>query len=246
MEYLLYALIAGFAPGVYWLIYFYRKDWQEPEPKLLVVKAYVLGMLSIIPAALINTGFFCGPLITPVAVAPVVEETLKFLVLLIFIYPKDEFDEPMDGILYASAVALGFASVENVIYISNGFESGNGWWIAGLRAVLSVPGHALFTIMSGYALAVHKCSRIKHGKGSVAGGLFAAMALHSIFNFLAVFSIYLSLGLVVFMFAAWKKVKNRITYAELHSPFKAEKYFKKNGVSDRITFLNRSSGSGKE
>ena len=108
-------LALGLAPGIFWLWYFYRKDKLEPEPKHLIIKTFFLGMVSAVPAIILETPFK-GLLLTVIA-APVIEEYLKYFVVRRTIYNHAEFDEPMDGIIYAAAAALGFASAENTLYL---------------------------------------------------------------------------------------------------------------------------------
>ncbi len=112
----------------------YRKDCYDPEPLRLVVRVFLLGALAVIPAAVIEFPFPPG-IITSAFVAPVVEEVLKFSVVFYCVYRLPEFDEPVDGIVYAAATGLGFAALENCIYVLEG-----GVAVGILRAVASGPG----------------------------------------------------------------------------------------------------------
>ncbi len=89
-------------------------------------------------------------------VVPVVEELLKFSMVALFVYRDKEFNEPMDGIVYATATALGFATLENIVYVFD-LQTISSLFITGsIRAILSVPGHALFAVFWGYGLGIAK------------------------------------------------------------------------------------------
>ncbi|MCP4674863.1 MAG: PrsW family intramembrane metalloprotease [Deltaproteobacteria bacterium] len=180
----------GFAPGVFWLWYVVRKDKLEPEPAKYVIGMYFWGMLSTIPAVLLEWPFakLLPEFAVAVLVAPIVEELLKFLTLILafklFSGLRKEFDEPMDGIVYASAVALGFASLENASYLVQAMTRENLTVVFILRAVLSVPGHVLFSSIWGYALGMHKFRNRLPTKIRLTPlrGLLLAMLFHMVFN----------------------------------------------------------------
>jgi RsiW-degrading membrane proteinase PrsW (M82 family) len=171
--------------------YIYRKDRYEPEPKYLVAKIFLLGALSVFPAVLLEMPFPSG-LFTYAVVAPVVEEGLKFCVVFFFVYKSVEFDEPMDGIVYAAAAGLGFATVENIFYVIEG-----GLPVAIVRGFFSVPGHVIFSCIWGFALGIAKFRPEAERGRIIFLGLAGAMILHGLFNFsLEVFEV---LGLVIVM-----------------------------------------------
>ena len=143
-------LVLAIAPAIFILWYVYRKDCYEPEPLRLVVQVFLLGGLSVIPAAVIEYPFPFG-IITSSVVAPFVEEMIKFCVVFFFVYRLPEFDEPVDGIVYAAAAGLGFAAVENIFYVLEG-----GIAVGVLRAIASVPGHMIFSCIWGFALGTAK------------------------------------------------------------------------------------------
>lgn len=162
---------AALLPAVALCIYIFAKDRVEKEPKGLLFLLLGLGAAICIPAAIIENllsgiieGIFTpmgasqnGSLVLPdgayymyqitqnfVGIA-LVEEALKFLVLVLVTRKNKHFNSFFDGIVYAVFVSLGFAAFENVLYVLE-----NGWLNALLRAVLSVPGHMFFGVMMGY------------------------------------------------------------------------------------------------
>ncbi|HUU75695.1 MAG TPA: PrsW family glutamic-type intramembrane protease [Methanoregulaceae archaeon] len=172
-------LALAIAPAVFVLCYFYLKDRYEPEPLGWVIKVFFIGAFMVIPAALLEAPFPEG-LFVAVIVAPIVEEFLKFAAVYFTVYRDEEFDEPVDGIVYGVAAALGFAMVENIMYVLEG-----GLAVGIVRAIASVPAHALFASVWGYTLGLARFRPEKERPLLIASGLAAAMVFHGVFNLLA-------------------------------------------------------------
>jgi RsiW-degrading membrane proteinase PrsW (M82 family) len=209
------------APAVFWLWFFYRRDRYEPEPKLLIIRTFILGLLITIPVAFIEGLLPVSDLVLAVVGAPVIEEVAKYLVVRRTVYPRPEFNEPMDGVVYAASAALGFATLENIVYISSAYLTSpleDVLIIYALRAVLSVPGHALFSSMWGYALGRAKFDPAK-GTGYILGGLALAILLHGVFNFFLYSDPLLAAGVFVLVLAAWWGVLHLMQDALRRSPF---------------------------
>jgi RsiW-degrading membrane proteinase PrsW (M82 family) len=200
------------APAIFILWYMYRKDRYEPEPLHLVLWVFILGALSTIPTAILELPFGSGPL-TIVVIAPVVEECLKFSVVFFIMFRHSEFDEPMDGIVYAAAAGLGFASIENILYVLGGGAS-----VGIMRAITSVPSHVIFSCIWGFALGTAKFRPASQRTGIIIMGLAGAILLHAIYNFSALYfqALGLLLILVVFIpFGWWITCRNiRIAHAD--------------------------------
>src|ERR1017187_2800395 len=170
-------------------------DRLEPEPRINLVFAFAWGAGV---AAVINTagllfitqpdlGTTTGQYISATFGAPVVEESLKGLVLIVLLWRRrQELDGPTDGIIYAAMVGLGFAMTENLGYYIDALvrpEVG-GVRLLGitfvLRGVLSPFAHPIFTSMTGIGVAYAATHR--HGRWAIAVGLLAAMFLHGMWN----------------------------------------------------------------
>ena len=219
----------GFSPGIFWLWYFYRKDRWEPEPKRYVLRTFLLGAVMAVPASLAEQPLAFSRVALAVVAAPVVEEVFKFAVVRFWVYEKREFDEPADGMVYAAAAALGFASMENPFYLWGAYhESGSAspmgslLTLAAIRALVSVPGHVLFSSTWGYALGWAKFT-VHRGvaRGLVVRGLVLAILLHAVFNGLALFILPGALGLVVLMGSMWLAFHRRLYLALARSPHRA-------------------------
>jgi RsiW-degrading membrane proteinase PrsW (M82 family) len=184
-----YVLILAFAPAVFWLWYFYLKDRYAPEPRSWILRVFVLGMLSTVPIAFIEALFGAAlpsEFFTAVVVAPIVEECGKFLVVFWFVYRRPVFDEPIDGIVYAVTAALGFAALENFVYLFAAYSETLALplELSLLRAVLSVPGHALMSSMWGYSLGQTLVTPHPLARRLILNGLLLSIFLHSAFNLL--------------------------------------------------------------
>jgi RsiW-degrading membrane proteinase PrsW (M82 family) len=201
------ALVLPIVPGLVWMWLVYRTDIYEPEPPVKVLSTFILGVCAIVPAfgleRLAGLGYPFLEAIERSSMAsaadlndawPVllgcflvigpVEELVKFAAVRLWIYRDPEFDEPLDGIIYASAAALGFASLENVFYVID-FSRGLDirWAALGLRSFLALPGHVIFGAVWGYALGRKKFDPDYPVWSRVA----LASLLHGLYDFLLIF-----------------------------------------------------------
>jgi RsiW-degrading membrane proteinase PrsW (M82 family) len=180
-------------------------DRLEPEPRAALVFAFAWGAgIAALAALIINTagleyvtqpalGSGTGEYVSATFGAPLVEETLKGLVLVGLLWRRRaELDGPTDGVIYAAMVGLGFATIENVGYYINALVTPDQGGIAllgytfVLRGVASPLLHPIFTSMTGLGVA-YAASRRDAGWWPVAAGWLAAMLLHGIWNGLSVY-----------------------------------------------------------
>ena len=213
-------ILLGFAPGLYWLWYFYQRDKLEPEPKKLVFVSYFLGILAAALVIFVHTPIKLNYFVSTVVSAPILEELAKFLMVWAYLYRNKNFSEPMDGIVYAAAVALGFASIENGLYLFRINQQAK-FLLPNtiiIRALLSVPAHALFSSIWGYALGRYKFDK-KKNRFIVLYGLLLAMLLHALFNFLCLIQIFSSFGLLILTAVMWMLINKKIRKAETDSPY---------------------------
>jgi RsiW-degrading membrane proteinase PrsW (M82 family) len=200
---LLFSLFFGVVPMFFFAIIVYWTDRYEKEPKLLLGAVFLWGAFVAAGGAfLINTVlglgvfYFTGSesateLTTGSLIAPVVEEILKGLtVLVVFLIFRHEFDSILDGIVYAAIAALGFAATENTYYIytygflENGF--GGALFLSFVRIILVGWQHPFYTAFTGIGLAFARLSRNVFGKIFFPLlGLSAAIFTHSMHNTLA-------------------------------------------------------------
>ena len=182
-------LIAAFFPVAIFLIVIYRKD-SVKEPPGLLIKCFIWGCVITIPIVFIEA--FVGSfnvfdsalqntLYDAFVVAAFVEECIKFLFLYLIVWKRREFDQHYDGIVYAVFVSLGFAFVENIMYVAE-----YGFSTAVLRAILSVPAHGLLGVCMGYFFALAKFSP-KNRSGLLILSLLIPVLLHGLYDFLLLY-----------------------------------------------------------
>ena len=227
-------LLAAFAPGLFWLWFFYKKDKLEPEPKRLIVMTFLLGMGLGIPATLLEL-LFTESLFAIILVAPIIEEGLKYSGVRLTVYRSAEFNEPLDGIIYTAALALGFASMENWLYLLAAYlnasdmaqstETLSPFGVVAsvfvVRAFLSVPSHVLYSSMWGSALGRAKFADPAQGNAMIQRGLLLAILCHGLFNFFASHFPEAVVGEVVLMFVMWGIVLRSIRECQKASPHRS-------------------------
>lgn len=183
--------IIAITPGIALALSVYFTDRYDKEPLSLLIKVFILGALSVIPTAIVE-GFllrfniFGGLLsaaFTAFIVAGMTEEFFKRAVVLATAFKSDAFDEKLDGIVYAIFSALGFATVENVMYVV--FRFTNNPHIGLFRGIFSVPAHMLFAVTMGYYLSLAKFAKDdKSQKSFLRKSVIVPAALHGMFNFI--------------------------------------------------------------
>jgi RsiW-degrading membrane proteinase PrsW (M82 family) len=167
--------------------YIYFRDKYEKEPFRLLLFAILAGAISVIPVFFLEqflsgfSGFFQGigaAAWNAFAVAAFSEELFKYIALYLLIWKSLEFNEKFDGIVYAVFVSLGFAGVENVLYVMQGGIS------TGIsRAITAVPAHAIFGITMGFYFGMAKFYHKQRSKLKIKA-LFYPVILHGIYDFI--------------------------------------------------------------
>lgn len=220
--------ILALSPILICLFYIYIRDKYEKEPYNLLIVGVIFGVVMTIP--IIFTGKIIVSLMPDIDsqifesfykaffVASFVEEGYKFVILFFLIWRNQNFNEPLDGIVYAVFISLGFAGIENVLYVFHPTLGGVGTAIG--RAFISVPLHALFGVFMGYYFSLSKFEKEK----KVLTFLYAFIVpwfLHGLYNFILTSGFYyLWIPLIVviaYMFiSGLKKIKIHLE----KSPFK--------------------------
>ena len=179
-------LALALAPGLAIIFYFYIKDQYDREPIKLLFFSFLLGALSTIPAVflelylkdrLYNNGSVVYYLIFAFLIVSLNEEFCKYVVLRYYAYGKKAFNEPLDGIVYSIMISMGFATLENVLYV---YEF--GFTTAIVRMLLSVPAHAAFAVLMGYHVGLAKMDPVNSFRHLIKG-LILAVFFHGAFDF---------------------------------------------------------------
>ncbi len=195
MDVLLLALTL--APGLAIAIFIYYKDKFDREPRRQLIWAFVLGILSTLPAIAVSLSLakvdvlsggnseidtFLYAFVT-IAFS---EELAKFMFLRRF-YNKTFFDEPFDGITYGVMISMGFATLENVLYVF--LYSDVPYNTALMRMLTAVPAHASFAVIMGYFVGLAKFKH-RNQAGWQLLGLLGAIFFHGMYDFLLMLKMY--------------------------------------------------------
>ena len=244
MEYyrLILYIIFGIIPSIIWLLYYLKKD-LHPEPKKMILKVFLFGMLVTVPVFFIEMGlasflkqlqpfplFTAYPWVNDVLkwfiVIALTEELLKYLVVKLAVFSSYELDEPLDIMLYMVVGALGFAALENILYLFSPIDGLSFQAVLQTTAMVSFIRfigatflHTLCSALLGYFLVL-SFMHIKRKMLFTMTGIVLAVGMHGLynfsimqlqtpFNFLVPVAILISLALVIiFEFDRIKKLNH--------------------------------------
>ena len=188
MEFLIIIAAALLSAILFWG-YIWKMD-RKKEPTSLLIKATCYGVLICLPVAMVEsmisgvlfgeggpTTLF-GTTVDAFMVAAIPEEAFKLFALHRILKNNPYFDEHFDGIVYAVCVGLGFAGLENILYL---FDNADDWLsVAFLRSLMAVPGHYAFAVLMGYYYSVyHFVNRSRRTRAMI---LVAPVLAHGLYD----------------------------------------------------------------
>ncbi|MBA7516214.1 Protease PrsW [subsurface metagenome] len=209
-------LIIALAPVIIIAFYVYYRDKYEKEPVRLLLKALGVGCLITIPVVFIER-FIASQMpslshtgeafYNAFLVAGFTEELFKYLAFIIFIWNNKNFNEKFDGIIYAVFISIGFAGIENILYVFNHGEQ-TGY----MRMIISVPAHALFGVTMGYYLGLAKFYKKNRGLHILRSFIYPVV-LHGVFDFILMLGNYrlmlVFIPYVIFLYIdGFRRMKN--------------------------------------
>lgn len=213
------AFVAGLIPALFWVWFWLREDNLKPEPLFLISISFIAGM-AVVPMALplqkLAIDLYSGANVMLIWV--IIEELLKYTAALALVFWNREVDEPIDMVIYMIMIALGFAALENALFIFNPLIMGeylNSVMTGGFRFLGATLLHVLASGTVGVFLALtyYKSKTIQVLSGTL--GLSIAVVLHALFNFfimdssgetiLAVF-LFVWIGIIL-LFLLFEKIK---------------------------------------
>lgn len=231
----LFSIAFAFFVSFFWFWIFYRLDKADPEPKRLIVKLIIFGALIAIPLAFLEVFIFSifpwfeseSPALIFISmfifIAPI-EEYGKYWILRRLVLKRAEFNQVIDGVIYAVAVALGFALLENigyfgeVIFPSKALSYGASpvfilVFTLLFRFLFTTLMHATASGIVGYRLGQAKLLDPQKSGGYIRNGLLLAVFLHGSFNFflqagVGYYSILILVALAVYLFKKFKVPQN--------------------------------------
>ena len=182
---ILILLAFAISPGISIAIFIYLKDKHEREPIGLLVKSFFYGMAAVVVTLLISIPLsqvipteetLTQEAVHAFIIVALVEEFSKFIFVRYILFRDPNFNEPFDGIVYSVMVGMGFATLENIMYVVDG-----GWSVAVLRMFTAVPAHAAFAVLMGYYLGLSKFVHHKSHYGWY--GLLIASLFHGAYDY---------------------------------------------------------------
>jgi len=185
---IVYAILGGLVPAVIWLLFWLREDVRHPEPKYRIGLSFVAGMVAVLVVLPIETSTYTLLIARP----PVLftfwafsEEVLKLIACFIVALRMRDTDEPIDAVIYMLTTALGFAAMENILFLLNPLQDGNivqtiltgnlRFVGASLLHVISSGTIGVFIALSFYKTWIQKQIYLIFG-------LIGAVVLHTVFN----------------------------------------------------------------
>jgi protease PrsW len=211
-------LLIAIAPVLIIAFYIYFRDKYEKEPIGLLLLSLLAGAVIVIPVLLtgillnyllVNTTLLSTPFYKAFISAGLVEEGFKYLAVFLLIWQNKNFNEKFDGVVYAVFVSLGFALVENILYVvSGGFSTGL------LRAFTAVPLHAMVGVIMGFYFGLARFDPA-HRRFLLFKALLFPVIFHGLYDFFIISGkpvfILLWIPLIVYLWIdSFKKMKKLV------------------------------------
>lgn len=235
--YIIFAIIGIFT--ILTVRFYSKKDIYDPEPKGRLFLAFILGIVSVIPALIFSLigGLFVGfnTILLSVIIAPVMEEIAKLL-FVIYLAKSDDFDGPLDGLIYGAMVGAGFAAAENVLYGFGQVNLSQGVTLTAFRSLTLIIGHPLYTGLAGVGVGEWKVgmARSKYDK------IWRSMLFHGLWNLSASMSnivlLFIGLVVVVVINVIVLRRELRRTLAIDKSAYERGYYTQKNQSNEQFNF----------
>ena len=234
----MFLVLLAVAPSLVLLAYFYLRDRYDREPLGHLIAAYLLGAFAMfaaqglgttvaemVPADWLHLGGEPARVFDAFVLTGLTEEGAKAVALFAAVYAWREFDEPFDGLIYGVAIALGFAALENLLYLSS-----RGTDIAWQRAIFAVPAHALFGGCMGYYAGRAKFASMGDGRAThisrfwrfVAFALGLPVFFHGAYDFALMHGLGWKVwgAITALSLGFWIFVLRRVKRAQRASPFR--------------------------
>lgn len=185
---LFFSLLCGVLPALLWLWFWLREDRLHPEPRSLVIVSFLGGMavvLFALPAEQWIWDKYASNMVLVIIGWAIVEEVLKYGASYVTALRKRDNDEPIDSLIYLITAALGFAALENTLFLAGAFKHGglmSGVDLGILRFVGASLLHVISSGTLGFFLAIGFYKRRSVKEIDWLLGLVAAIVLHTLFN----------------------------------------------------------------
>ena len=217
------AAAAGIIPALIWLWFWIREDRKHPEPKRLIVLAFIGGAVTVvfvIPPQYFVASVFSGGI--TIVLWAAIEEVFKVIAAYITVLRNKEMDEPIDAVVYMITVALGFAALESTLFLVSSFSEGlflESILTGNFRFIGAMLLHTLSSATVGIfmALAFYSSTNVK--RVALGAGILLAIVLHTLFNFFIINSggektmaiflfVWIGIITVILLFEHIKRLRN--------------------------------------
>ena len=239
----IYLLFLAILPVSCFMIWIYYKDKYDKEPILTLVKYFLVGILVSILCIFIELYFNYLNIFNGLAsyiyvaffVTAFTEEGVKSIILIPMLLGEKDFNEKLDGIIYSIILSLGFATVENIIYLmKERVDLSLG--LAITRGLISIPSHIMFAITMGYYISKYKFAKDNNKKIKY---LFYAVIipilLHGVFDFILMIGYrWAIIVFIVYVIFLWKINLDKLDKYSLYSKIRFYKRISKNNKKNKI------------
>lgn len=240
LELIIYAVVGGILPALFWLYYWLQEDKKRPEPVGLILLTFLFGMISVPVAILLENiidAFILGgnPIeslfytryavaITGIVLFSAIEEVVKYIAADKAALHRRANDEPLDAMIYMITAALGFSALENSLYFYNVIVT-ESIHSAVVNSSVRFVGASLLHIASsgilGAFVAFSYYKKNRAAKRYLFTGFVFAITLHSVFNsfiiraeeftLIGLATVWISIIVIIFIFEKVKKIRNPVT-----------------------------------
>ncbi|WP_455539580.1 PrsW family intramembrane metalloprotease [Terrisporobacter sp.] len=238
----IYLLILALLPVGLFLGWVYYKDRYEKEPIAKLFQYFLMGVLVSIVAIfmeiyLSNLNKLSGVesnIYTSFIVAAFTEEGLKSIILIPILLREKDFNEKLDGVIYSVILSLGFATIENIIYLTR--ESLDLSFELGItRGLISIPSHIMFAITMGYYISKYKFARYNRKSKYLFYTIIIPILLHGVFDFILMIGYrWAIIVFIVYVIFLWKINLDKLDKYSLYSKIRFYKRKNKSRKGDKI------------
>ncbi|MES2088084.1 MAG: PrsW family glutamic-type intramembrane protease [Patescibacteria group bacterium] len=216
-----FALSGGFLPALLWLWFWLHEDRAHPEPRGMIIGTFLAGMVAVplvLPLEQIIESHFASQVFLMVFLWATIEETFKWGAAYFSALETKEYDEPVDAIIYMVTAALGFAAMENTLFLISAITDGgmgSSFVTGNLRFIGASLLHVLASGILGFFIAETFKKSLLNKQLCFFAGLAIAVLLHTTFNLYimksqgtSIFAIFALVWVaILFLIAGFEKVK---------------------------------------
>lgn len=238
----IYLLFLAILPVSCFMIWIYYKDKYDKEPILTLVKYFLVGILVSILCIFIELYFNYLNIFNGLAsyiyvaffVTAFTEEGVKSIILIPMLLREKHFNEKLDGIIYSIFLSLGFATIENIIYLMKE-KSELTLSLSITRGLISIPTHIMFAITMGYYISKYKFNKENNKNKYLYFAIITPVLLHGVFDFILMTGYrWAIIVFIVYVMFLWKTNLDKLDKYTLYSKIRFYKRKNKRRKGDKV------------